>query len=51
MINTILDIVLGIRKGPRGIQRRPGVFGTIQAYIGTAEAQDVGRFIHICCCG
>ena len=42
MINTLLDVVFGIRKTRFGIVRRPGAFGTVQAYIGTVEAQGRG---------
>jgi len=39
IINTLLEVVFGIRRGPRGIEHQPGIFGTVQAYIGTVEAQ------------
>jgi len=42
IINTILDVVFGIRRTPAGIERRQGVFGTVRAYIGTVEAQGRG---------
>ena len=42
MIHTILDVILGIRKTSSGLRCRPGAFGTIQAYIGTVEAQGRG---------
>jgi hypothetical protein len=42
MISTLLDVIFGIRKSKFGIVRRPGAFGTIQAYIGTVEAQGHG---------
>jgi hypothetical protein len=42
IINTILDVIFGIKKTRGGISRRPGAFGTIRAYIGTVEAQGRG---------
>jgi len=42
MIATLLDVIFGIKKTRMGIQRHPGAFGTIQAYIGTVEAQGQG---------
>jgi hypothetical protein len=42
MITTLLDVIFGIRKTKFGVVRRPGAFGTIQAYIGTVEAQGRG---------
>jgi hypothetical protein len=42
IINTLLNVVFGIRKTPKGVERRPGVFGTVYAYIGTVEAQGRG---------
>jgi hypothetical protein len=42
IINTLLHIVFGIRKTPGGIEQQPGVFGTVQAYLGTMEAQGCG---------
>ena len=42
MINTILDVIFGIKKGAKQILRRPGAFGTVQAYIGTVKAQGRG---------
>jgi hypothetical protein len=42
IVNTILDVVFGIRKTGKGIERRQGIFGTIRAYIGTVEAQGRG---------
>jgi hypothetical protein len=42
MISTLLDVIFGIRKSKFGIVRRPGAFRTIQAYIGTVEAQGHG---------
>ena len=42
LINTLLEVVFGIKKGRTGISRRPGAFGTVQAYIGTVEAQGRG---------
>jgi len=48
IINTVLDIVFGIRRTPLEIERRQGVFGTVQAYIGTVEAQGRGTLhLHI----
>ena len=42
IINTLLDVIFGIRKTGNGLERRPGVFGTVRAYIGTVEAQGRG---------
>ena len=42
IINTLLEVVLGIKKTRLGVVHRPGAFGTIQTYIGTVEAQGCG---------
>lgn len=42
MVNTLLEVVFGIKRTPSGIRRQPGVFGTVRAYIGTVEAQARG---------
>jgi len=39
MIRTLLEVVFGIRASSGRIMRQPGAFGTVQAYIGTVEAQ------------
>ena len=44
MVNAILETLLGIKgyKHGRPIQREKGILGTIEAYIGTVEAQGRG---------
>jgi len=42
MVNLLLEVIFGIKKTKHGVRRRIGIFGTIQAYIGTVEAQGRG---------
>ena len=42
MINTLLEVVFGIKKTSSGLQRSPGIFGSVRAYIGSVEAQGRG---------
>lgn len=42
IINTLLNVIFGIRKMVNGLEHWPGVFGTVRAYIGTVEAQGPG---------
>jgi hypothetical protein len=44
-ITCVLEALMGIRKGTgasHNIDRKEGIFGTVQAYIGTVEAQGRG---------
>ncbi|KAJ3521770.1 hypothetical protein NMY22_g12176 [Coprinellus aureogranulatus] len=44
-IKCVLEALMGIRRSTGGshkISRKPGIFGTVQAYIGTVEAQGRG---------
>jgi hypothetical protein len=43
IIDTVLELLFGIKPCERGhIRRRPGIFGNMEAYIGTVEAQGRG---------
>ena len=43
IIDTILELLFGIKACGHGrIRRRPGIFGTMEAYIGAVEAQGRG---------
>jgi hypothetical protein len=42
MIQTLIDVVMGIRKLKNKHYRQPGAFGIVQAYIGTVEAHGCG---------
>jgi hypothetical protein len=46
MINILLETMFGIKKTKNGVQRQAGVFGIIQGYIGTVEAQGRGT-LHV----
>jgi hypothetical protein len=46
IINLILEVVLRIKKTCFSIQRKPGVLGTVRAYLGTVEAQG-RRTLHL----
>ncbi|KAJ7101428.1 hypothetical protein B0H15DRAFT_943753 [Mycena belliarum] len=48
-VGIILEEVLGIKVGKRGyIERKPGILGVVNAYIGTVEAQARGTLhLHI----
>ncbi|KAF8803392.1 hypothetical protein BYT27DRAFT_7214713 [Phlegmacium glaucopus] len=43
MINTILEVLIGFSKRRNGIVvRKEGIFGVVQSYVGTVEAQGRG---------
>jgi hypothetical protein len=42
IVNTILEVLFGIKKTRFGVERKPGILGTVQAYLGTVEAQGRG---------
>lgn len=47
MIKTIIEVLFGIKKSGNGrIQRKKGILGYVQGYIGTVEAQGRGT-LHI----
>jgi hypothetical protein len=49
-IDLVLEVLFGIKgtKGGRRIQRQEGLFGEVQAYIGTVEAQGRGTLhLHV----
>ena len=48
MINSLLEVVFGIKSSKGRVQRQEGVFGIVQSYIGTVEAQGRGSLhLHI----
>jgi len=48
MINTLFEVVFGIKTTKGRVQQQPGVFGIVQGYVGTVEAQGRGTLhLHI----